>query len=154
MGRDCGYLALMAAIAGGAETVVIPEIERTPKEVAEIIQNAYEKGKAHALVVVAEGAKYNASKLETYFKKHEETLGFNIRATILGHVQRGGNPGAFDRILGSRFGASAVEKIAKGNYGVLVGYINGQITTTPLPVVVSTKKSIDLELFKLADILD
>lgn len=154
MGRDCGYLALMAAIAGGAETVVIPEVEQTPKQVVEVIQNAYEKGKAHALVVVAEGAKYDASKLEAYFKKHEDTLGFKVRATILGHVQRGGNPGAFDRILGSRFGAAAVEQVAMENYGVLVGYINGQIATTPLPVVVSTKKELDLELFKLADILD
>lgn len=99
MGRDCGYLALMSGIAGGAEVIVIPEIETDPEQVVTSIRRAYERGKAHALGVIAEGAKYNATALVNYFEEHKERLGFQVRATQLGHVQRGGAPGAFDRIL-------------------------------------------------------
>lgn len=154
MGRKCGYLALMSAIAGGAEEAVIPEREIDPEEVAEILRIAYERGKTHAIVVVAEGATYNAEKLVAYFTKHRERLGFDVRATILGHVQRGGSPGAFDRILASRFGAKAVSCIAKKQFGVLVGLIKGEITTTEFEVVVKNKKSLDLDLFELARVLD
>jgi 6-phosphofructokinase 1 len=154
MGRDCGYLALMASIAGGAEAVVIPEVEVDPEEIAQRLVRAYERGKAHAIVVVAEGAQYNATKLGSYFEKHRERLGFDLRVTILGHVQRGGDPGAYDRILASRLGAGAVEALERGEYGVLVGMIKSQVSTTPLEEVVSNKKQIDLKLFELAKMLD
>ena len=154
MGRDCGYLALMAAIAGGAEAVVIPERETDPEELANRIAYAYEKGKPHAIIVVAEGAEYNAEKLSAYFAQHKERLGFDIRSTILGHVQRGGNPGAFDRILASRLGAAATEQIEKGETGVLVGLIKNEIQTTPLDVVIQNKKILDPHLLELAEILD
>ncbi len=154
MGRDCGYLALMAAIAGGAEAVVLPEIETDPEKIAEILTRAYEKGKAHAIVVVAEGAKYDATALSEYFIKHKERLGFDLRATILGHVQRGGTPNAFDRILASRLGASAVEHLTNGKTGVLVGEIKGEIVATPLEKVIKTKKILDPKLIELAKMLD
>ena len=154
MGRNCGYIALMAGIAGGAEYILIPEIETDPEDVAESLRLAYEHGKAHAIIVVAEGAKYNAEALTAYFEKNKERLGFKIRATILGHVQRGGDPGAFDRILASRFGNGAVEAIARGDFGVLVGLNKGKITTTPLPDVVAGKKEISKEMVELARILD
>ncbi len=154
MGRGCGYLALMSAIAGGAEACVIPEVDTNPEEVAEILRKAYDKGKAHCLIVVAEGAKYNAQKLDEYFKEHQERLGFDLRVTILGHVQRGGEPSAFDRILASRFGAGATEAIARGETGVLVGLIGSKVKTTPLEEVVNTKKMLDLGLFDLQRILD
>ncbi|MDT8896761.1 6-phosphofructokinase [Thermanaerothrix sp. 4228-RoL] len=154
MGRDCGYLALMSAIAGGAEAVVIPEVEVDPEEIAQRLIRAYERGKAHALVVVAEGARYNAEGLAEYFKQHHERLGFDLRVTILGHVQRGGNPSAYDRILASRLGAAATEAIERGETGVLVGLIRGEVTTTPLEEVVNNKKPIDLRLFELAKVLD
>lgn len=154
MGRDCGYLALMSAIAGGAEAVVIPEVEVDPEEIAQRLIQAYERGKAHALVVVAEGARYNAEGLAEYFKQHHERLGFDLRVTILGHVQRGGNPSAYDRILASRLGAGATEAIERGETGVLVGLIRGEVTTTPLEEVVNTKKPLDLRLFELAKVLD
>jgi 6-phosphofructokinase 1 len=154
MGRNCGYLALASAIAGGAEAVVIPEKEIDPEEVAETLRVAYSRGKSHAIIVVAEGATYNAEKLVAFFEKHRARLGFAVRATILGHVQRGGDPGAFDRILASRFGAKAVNCIAKKEYGVLVGLVKGEITTTPLDIVVKNKKKIDLNLFELARVLD
>jgi 6-phosphofructokinase 1 len=153
MGRNCGYLALMAAIAGGAERVVIPEVESDPHEIADTLQSAYERGKTHAIIVVAEGAKYNATKLAEYFKDHD-SIGFALRVTILGHVQRGGTPSAADRILASRLGAGATDCLERGEFGVLVGWQNGNITTTPLKEVVGKTKKIDLELFELARILD
>lgn len=154
MGRDCGYLALMAAIAGGAEHVVLPEIDTDPEEIAAILTSAYEKGKAHAIIVVAEGAKYNATALSNYFAKHKERLGFDLRVTILGHVQRGGNPDAYDRILASKLGAAAVEQVKKGKFGVLLGEVKSEITTTPLSKVVATKKILDSSLIDLAKKLD
>src|SRR5262249_48396201 len=95
MGRKCGYIALMSGIAGGAEVVVIPEIERTAEQVADELRGAYDRGKAHAFAVVAEGARWNAAALVRYFAEHRDRIGFDLRATVLGHVQRGGVPTAF-----------------------------------------------------------
>ncbi len=154
MGRDCGYLALMTALSGGAEAVLIPEVDISPDTVANEISEAYNKGKAHAIVIVAEGAKYNAEKLSAYFKEHEDRLGFQLRVAILGHTQRGGTPSAYDRILASRLGAGAVEAIARGETGVLTGWIESKLAYTPLEVVVNSKKEIDRDLINLAQILD
>jgi len=154
MGRGCGYLALMAGIAGGAEYIVIPEVESDPEDIARVLNRAYEKGKEHAIIVVAEGAQYNAQKLDEYFKEHRDRLGFDLRVTILGHVQRGGNPSAFDRLLASRSGAVAVEAIAKGEFGVLVGLMDSEIKTMPLETVCANKKQLDPTLLDLAKILD
>ncbi len=153
MGRNFGYLALMAGIAGGAEAIIIPEVEADPEELATELRSAYQRGKPHALVVVAEGANYNAQGLEQYFKLHRERLGFDLRVTILGHVQRGGTPGAYDRLLATRLGATATQCLQSGEHGVLVGSLHGAITTTPLAEVVANKKEIDLELLKLAHVL-
>ena len=154
MGRKCGYLALMSALAGGAEMAVLPEVEIDPEKIAEEIHLAYEKGKKHAMIVVAEGATYNAAKLKEFFKDNEDRLGFKIRTTILGHTQRGGSPGAFDRILATRLGAVAVEQLDKGNFGVLVGWVNGRPGLIPLEEAVSHRKEIDMSILELANILD
>jgi 6-phosphofructokinase 1 len=153
MGRDCGYLALAAAVAGGAESVIIPEMETDPETLAAELRGAYQRGKPHALVVVAEGAKFNAERLIHHFAEHRQRLGFELRATILGHVQRGGTPGAFDRLLATRLGAAAVERLALGESGVLLGLNRGEITATPLDDVVANKKPLDLSLFELARVL-
>ncbi len=153
MGRHCGYLALMAGIAGGAEEIVIPERERTPEVVSSSIHEAYERGKKHALVVVAEGAKFNAERLLGYCREHSERLGFEMRATILGHVQRGGTPTAADRLLASRLGNEAVELLARGRHGVLVGMTKGEITTTSLKDVAGRQKQLDLSMLDLAQTL-
>ena len=89
MGRHCGYLALMAGIAGGAEAIVVPEAPTDPESVATELREAYLRGKSHAIAVVAEGAKYNADALMHYFAEHQDRLGFDLRVTRLGHVQRG-----------------------------------------------------------------
>ena len=153
MGRNCGYLALMVGIAGGAEAVVIPEVETDPEVLAAELRSAYQRGKSHALVVVAEGAKYNAEELLRYFKKHRERLGFDLRATILGHVQRGGAPSACDRLLATRLGAAATDHLARGQYGLLMGLIKGEIVGTPLEEVVTKKKQLDRSLLALAEVL-
>jgi 6-phosphofructokinase 1 len=153
MGRDCGYLALMAGIAGGAEAVVIPEQETDPDVLVNEIHDVYRRGKPHAIIVVAEGATYNAEKLSAYFAQHQNRLGFDIRVTQLGHVQRGGIPGAYDRILATRLGAAAVDFLCKGETGVLAGTVNGKIATTPLSEVVVSKKPLDPNLLRLANIL-
>jgi 6-phosphofructokinase 1 len=153
MGRECGYLALMAGLAGGAEMCLIPEAEVDPEEVASAVRAAYERGKTHALVVVAEGASYDAAALAAYFAKHRERLGFELRATTLGHVQRGGTPGAFDRLLATRLGAAATDRLARGEHGLLCGLLKGEVVATPLAEVASTKKTLDTSLLALAHVL-
>ena len=154
MGRDCGYLALMSGIAGGAEAIVLPEEDQDPEIIADVISSAYQRGKEHALIVVAEGAKYNANALIEYFSQHKDRLGFSLRVTQLGHVQRGGAPGAFDRILASRLGSAAVESLVNGEYGVLAGLVKNEVKTTPLAEVVANKKRLDPKTIQLAKILD
>ena len=154
MGRKCGYLALMAAIAGGAEAVLIPEVNTELDNIADIIQDAYKRGKPHAIIIVAEGATHNAEQIANYFEMNKQRLGFVMRVTILGHVQRGGKPTAYDRILASRLGAAAVEKLLNGEHSTLTGLIKGEIVSTPLKDVVENKKEIDLQLFELARVLD
>lgn len=153
MGRECGYLALMAAIAGGAEAVAIPEVETDPDQIAAELYSAYERGKPHALVVVAEGACHNAEAIVRHFTEHRDELGFDIRVTVLGHVQRGGVPTAFDRLLATRLGSAAAQHLAHNRHGFLVGLNQGKITTTPLEEVFSKKRSLETELVGLADVL-
>lgn len=156
MGRNCGYLALMAAIAGGAEAVVIPEVETDLEALAHDLVSAHERGKKHAIVVVAEGAKLNAEELQRYLQEKTHPRGFELRSTLLGHVQRGGIPSAFDRTLATRLGAAAIRFLAEGKHGVLAGLRHsdtGPVAATPLEQVVSGKKPLDLELVRLAGVL-
>jgi 6-phosphofructokinase 1 len=153
MGRNCGYLALMAGIAGGAEAVVLPEVEVVPEALAQRIQEVYKSGKPHAIIVVAEGAKYNAQGLCDYFHEHNLLSGFEFRSTVLGYVQRGAVPTCMDRLLATRLGSEAAERIIAGNHGVLVGMTKGAIVTTPLEEVVNGKKALDPWYLKAADLL-
>lgn len=153
MGRQCGYLALMTAIAGGAEAVVIPEVETDPEALAHRLRAAYEVGKSHAIVVVAEGAHQNATELVTYFAANHHRFGFELRATTLGHVQRGGTPTAFDRLLATRLGAEAVACVARGQTDVLVGWQAGDTSITPLSDVVGRRKPLAEPLIALSEVL-
>jgi 6-phosphofructokinase 1 len=153
MGRGCGYLGLIAGIAGGAEAIVLPEVPTDPERIAAELRACRERGKRHAIVVVAEGAVHNAEKLSAYFREHGERLGFDLRVTQLGHVQRGGDPGAFDRMLATRLGAAAVDCLAKGEHGVLVGWLGGKVVATALDQVVSQKRTLDPDLLSLAHLL-
>jgi 6-phosphofructokinase 1 len=153
MGRDCGYLALVAGLAGGAEVVCIPEQEVTAEEVAERLRAAYQRGKTHAIVVVAEGAKHGTEALMTHFKEHRDQIGFELRATTLGHVVRGAQPTAFDRLLATRLGVGAVDALKRGEKGVLVGLVDNRLTQTPLHDIAGKTKTIKLELVELARML-
>jgi 6-phosphofructokinase 1 len=128
MGRNCGYLALTAGIAGGAEAVVLPEIETDPEDLARGLRAAYERGKHHAIVVVAEGARYNAEKLLQYFREHRERLG-------------------------SRLAAAATEHIARNHFGVLMGLLRGEVAATPLGEIIGKHKPLDPCLLQLAGVL-
>ncbi|HTE15906.1 MAG TPA: ATP-dependent 6-phosphofructokinase [Burkholderiales bacterium] len=153
MGRNCGYIALMAGIAGGAEVIAIPECEVEPHEVAESLRAAYARGKTHALVVVAEGARHGARAIMQHFTEHRDTIGFGLRVTTLGHVVRGGAPTAADRVLATRLGAAAVDQLFKGRHGVLVGLQGGDIATTPLADIAGKTKPANKDLLNLARIL-
>lgn len=153
MGRACGYLALMAGIAGGAEAIAIPEVEQSPETIATAIREAYERGKSHAIVVVAEGATPDADGLFRYFSEHAPRLGFELRVTKLGHVQRGGSPCAFDRLSATLLGAAAVQHLAAGRHGVLLGIVGGRVTATQLADVIHAVKPLDPHFIPLAQVL-
>ena len=150
MGRESGYIALMAGIAGGAEVIVIPEYEIEPHVVADRLRAAYQRGKTHAVVVVAEGSRHDAQAMMRHFAEHRDTIGFELRATTLGHVVRGGIPTAADRVLATRLGAAAIDCLARGESGILIGQVGGEIVSTPLADVAGRRKPIDLELLELA----
>ena len=153
MGRRYGYLALMAGVAGGAELVVTPEFEIEPADVAKGLLKAYEDGKQFAIVLVTDGAKNNAEKIAAYFKKHQKEIGYELRITILGHVQRGGSPTVFDRLLATRLGSEAAKALIEGESGKLVGWCDGGICLTPLKEIVGKSKELDMGMWELGKIL-
>ena len=150
MGRDCGYIALMSGIAGGAEVIALPESEIRPVDVAERLRDAYRRGKTHALAVIAEGAKCGVHEIMEYYAAHRESIGFELRVTRLGHVVRGGTPGAADRVLATRLGAAAVDALAAGRHGVLVGIVRNAIANTPLVEIAGRTRPVDTALLELA----
>jgi len=149
MGRDSGQIALHAGIAGGAESILIPEFEPNYDEVSEKILRGRERGKLHSIILVAEGVG-GAMKVSQEIKLR---TGLDTRVTILGHIQRGGTPTAFDRMLGSRMGAKAVELLLEGKSNLMVGMINNSIVATDLTKALDQVKEVDEELYRLANIL-
>ncbi len=150
MGRDCGYLALMSAIAGGAEVAVVPEVELRPEPLVLHIKRAYEQGKSHFIVVVAEGAPFSAEQVHDYVNGVEGA--YDSRLTVMGHIQRGGNPTASDRILASRLGHAAVEALVEGDYGKMVGVRGQRIERVPLEEVAGKSRPLDPGLYKMAEV--
>lgn len=153
MGRNHGYLAQQTGIAGGAEAIVIPETETNPDTLADIIEDAHQREKRHALIVVAEGAHYHAEELEHYLKNLDRDLGFEIRTTILGHIQRGGTPTPFDRILASKLGYLSAHSIADHSYGVVACWKNGKPCLQSLENVAMNEPTLDLDQMDLASTL-
>jgi len=153
MGRDCGYLAMVAGIIGGAEMVCLPEVPFELEDVVRELVDAYVRGKSHCIIVVAEGAKYNAKTIAEHLEMRGEETGFEVRMTILGYIQRGGSPSAFDRLLATRLGAEAVDVLHEGKAGVMVGLRGAKIEATPLGEVVAMSKKLNLDLYELGEIL-
>jgi len=151
MGRHSGYLALTAGIIAGAEVILIPELDQTAEDVFAAVSDAYVRGKTHAIVVVAEGAKLSAHTLQETLDKMDS--GFNFRVTILGHIQRGGRPTAADRLLAARLGVAAVERLLAGERGVMVGQQGNEIISVPLEEVCANKRRVELEYIRMAKML-
>ncbi|WP_207956956.1 ATP-dependent 6-phosphofructokinase [Rubrobacter tropicus] len=148
MGRNCGYLALACALAAGAEAVLLPEHEPHPEDLLGALASSYERGKPHFIVVAAEGSGLPARKFHEYVNAAEDT--FESRLTILGHVQRGGSPTAYDRLLGSRLGAAALRALAEGEPGIMVGVSGRRLERFPLEDVAAGKKHLDEDTYDLA----
>lgn len=151
MGRNNGYLAVQAGIACGAEIVLCPEFPTTVENVAEIIEDAYRRGKNHAIIIVAEGATLRSTELAQ--KLDAMDIGFKTRVTILGHIQRGGSPTAFDRLLGARLGIRAVQVLLEGQNDVMVGLRGRDITVAPLEDVISNTRPVNLEFYNMVRML-
>jgi len=149
MGRESGYIALYSGLACGAETILIPEKPYTMKDLCDKIMNGYKRGKLHSIIILAEGAG-NAYEVRDKIK---EITGLESRIIVLGHLQRGGTPTAFDRIVASKMGGKAVELLLEGISGKMVGWVKGEIVVVDLEKVFSTKKPFDDELYELANVL-
>ncbi len=169
MGRHAGWIAVYAGIAGGADVILIPERPINSDEVCGIIKKRHEQGKNFSIIVVAEGAKFRedeeilqTEKLDEFGHVRlggvgqilgdiiEKRTGFETRVTVLGHIQRGGSPTAFDRVLGSRFGVKAVELIKEGKFGYMVSLKGNKIVEVPIEKAVGTLKTVDKEFYDMA----
>jgi len=151
MGRNCGYLAVMAGIVSGAEIVLIPEVPVAIEEVAKTIEDAYMRGKTHAIIINAEGSGIRTTDLSKALE--DKDVGFKTRVTILGHIQRGGSPTAYDRLLASRMGFMAVEGLLNGKSGVMTGLKGRGVDYVPLEDVVSNKRTANLEYYEMTKTL-
>jgi 6-phosphofructokinase 1 len=151
MGRNSGYLAVMAAIVCGAEIVLMPEVPSTVDEVALAVEDAYRRGKTHAIIMVAEGANIRTTDLARFLD--EMDVGFTTRVTILGHIQRGGRPTAFDRLLAARMGTRAVELLLGGEGDVMVGLKGMGVMPIPLEEVISHSRPAAPTYYEMAKML-
>lgn len=171
MGRHAGWIAAYAGIAGGADYILIPEIPIDINEVCKSIKTRHERGKNYSIVVVSEGAFFTNENLALQEKKLDEfghvrlggighnlgtmieaKTGYETRVTVLGHIQRGGSPSAFDRVLGTRFGVKAYELIKAGKFGKMVSLRGNEIIDVNLDEATKTLKTLDLKLYDMAKI--
>jgi 6-phosphofructokinase 1 len=171
MGRYTGWIALEAGLAGGADVILIPEKPFDVDEVCEYIKQRHERGRNFSIVVVAESAKPKGGKEIVYSesidefghirfggvgyylgKEIEKRLGIETRVVVLGHIQRGGSPTAFDRILATRFGIAAIDLVHEGKFGHMVAIKGNRIVSIPLKDVIGKRKTVDLELYEIAKV--
>ncbi|WP_141432012.1 6-phosphofructokinase [Bacillus sp. 03113] len=146
MGRNAGDLALWAGLAGGAETVLIPEENYNMDEIVDRLKKGSERGKTHSIIIVAEGV---CSGVE-FGKKIKEQTDFDTRVSVLGHMQRGGSPTAFDRVLASRLGAYAVELLLEGKGGRAVGIVDNKLVDYDIIEALGKPHTLDLSLYQLS----
>lgn len=149
MGRDAGDIALWSGVAAGAESILIPEVPHNIKDIVTKLKKSYERGKKHSIILVAEGI---GSGVEIG-EKIKEATGWETRVTVLGHIQRGGEPTAFDRVLASRMGAKAVELLLKGKHNQMVAVQKNKILGTDFDEASKQQHKPNMELYRLAGIL-
>ncbi len=171
MGRHAGWIALEAGIAGGADVILIPEIPIDLEEVCNMIKKRHQRGKTFSIIVVAEGAQFKAGTLVTQEEKLDEfghvrlggiaerlaeliekKVGYETRVSVLGHIQRGGSPTAFDRILGTRFGVKAVELVKNKKFGRMVALNGNKIIDVPIEDAVKSLKTVDADFYGIAKV--
>lgn len=153
MGRDVGHIALNAGVGAGAEEILIPEENLGLDRLLESLKRSKQSGKSSSIVVVAEGDKTgkNVFELKEYVEEHIPI--YDVRVSVLGHMQRGGSPSCFDRVLASRMGVKAVEALLEGKSSLMVGIQDNKLTLTPLIKAIKGHTKIDKELIRVSDIM-
>ncbi|WP_304144171.1 6-phosphofructokinase [Mesoflavibacter zeaxanthinifaciens] len=153
MGRDAGHIALNVGVGAGAEEILIPEEDLGLDRLLESLRRSKQSGKSSSIVIVAEGDKTgkNVFELKDYVEENMEE--YEVRVSVLGHMQRGGSPSCFDRVLASRMGVKAVESLLEGKSNYMVGLLKDEIVLTPLEQAVKGKSEIDHELIRVSDIM-
>ncbi|WP_452231202.1 MULTISPECIES: 6-phosphofructokinase [unclassified Lacinutrix] len=153
MGRDVGHIALNVGIGAGAEEILIPEEDLGLDRLLESLRRSKASGKSSSIVVVAEGDKIGKSVFELKDYVEENMTEYEVRVSVLGHMQRGGAPSCFDRVLASRMGVKAVESLLEGESNYMVGLQNDVIDLTPFDQAVKGKSKINMELLRVSDIM-
>ena len=153
MGRDAGHIALNAGIGAGAEEILIPEEDFGLDRLVESLNRSKGSGKTSSIVVVSEGDKIGKNVFELKDYIEENMPEYDVRVSVLGHMQRGGSPSCFDRVLASRLGVKAVETLLEGKSNFMVGLYQDKVTLTPLEQAIKGQSEIDMELVKVSDIV-
>ena len=153
MGRDAGHIALNSGIGAGAEEILIPEENRGLEQLLESLKRSEKSGKSSSIVVVAEGDKTGKNVFELAAYVEQNLPYYEVRVSVLGHMQRGGSPSCFDRVLASRMGVHAVESLRAGESNVMVGVVNDKMQLTPLEHAIKGKSEINKDLLRVTDIL-
>ncbi|MBA4275698.1 6-phosphofructokinase [Flavobacterium sp.] len=153
MGRDAGHIALNAGIGGGAEEVLIPEEELGLERLLDSLKKSKASGKSSSIVVIAEGDKIGKNVFELKDYVEANLPEYEIRVSVLGHMQRGGAPSCYDRVLASRLGVKAVESLLEGKSNFMVGMVNDKVSLTPLEQAIKGHTEIDRELLRVSEIM-
>lgn len=153
MGRDAGHLALNAGIGAGAEEILIPEEDLGLERLLESLQKSKASGKSSSIVVIAEGDKIGKNVFELKDYVEANLPEYDVRVSVLGHMQRGGSPSCFDRVLASRLGVKAVESLLEGKSSYMVGLHNDKVSLTPLVQAIKGKTVVDRELLRVSEIM-
>ncbi|MFT4610805.1 MAG: 6-phosphofructokinase 1 [Glaciecola sp.] len=153
MGRDAGHIALNVGIGAGAEEILIPEEDLGLERLLESLRRSKQSGKSSSIVIVAEGDKIGKNVFELKDYVEENMIEYDVRVSVLGHMQRGGSPSCFDRVLASRMGVKAVESLLDGKTNLMVGLLSDKIAVTPLDQAVKGKSEINMELLRVSDIM-
>lgn len=149
MGRHNGFIALEVGLAGGAEAILIPEVPYDLAGLLDMLHRSYERGKHSSIIVVAEGA-CRAEDVKNFLQAHTP---YHVRAMVLGHIQRGGAPTAFDRVLATQLGVHAVERLLDGHTNEMVGVSGGQLVSVPIEYIPTTQKTIDVRKLEIASMM-